>query len=137
MDLIKQTAMGECGPACVATVAGISLAAAKNLIGNTEYGCTDDCVVRVLEGLGLAARVSLDWPDLDVSAILTVPSLNHRGLLHYIVWDAEQQRILDPSHEGLRYPDDGYVLRGDLLFPQWATTILLYGHRTKRRGRAI
>ena len=81
-------------------------------------------MVRILKDQGLAdAKASLDWPSFETSAILTVPSLNYSGLLHYIVWDAEAQQYLDPANEPLRYPDDGPVIAEERTVC-WATAIL-------------
>ena len=66
------------------------------------------------------ARESFEW-DEKQPAILTVPSLNHLGFLHYIIWDGEQ--YLDPSNGAKRYPADGPALHGKLrVF--WAHAIL-------------
>ena len=133
MRLVQQVKKGECGLACIAMVLGISLEEAdkiaQRVLGTAggcwgEYGLMDREMVRILKDQGLAdAKASLDWPSFETSAILTVPSLNYSGLLHYIVWDAEAQQYLDPANEPLRYPDDGPVIAEERTVC-WATAIL-------------
>lgn len=124
MKLVRQECVGDCGPACVATVLGCSLSAARSLLyAEPGKGITDEQIVTALVDRGVPALASTVWPGYSVSAILSVPSLNHRGLMHYIVWDGEE--YLDPTHEGYRYPDDSPVVHGVRLEPQWSTVVLL------------
>lgn len=124
MDLVKQEQVGDCGPACVAMVLGCTLAEAREQLPKHPTGWTTPSdIIECLAQHGVPAIESLVWPNYSVSAILTVPSLNHPGLLHFILWDGEQ--YLDPTNESKRYPDDVPTVRDQQLPPQWATVILL------------
>lgn len=130
MKLVQQRRKGECGPACLAMVLGIELDQAvvevEKQTGRpcTTYGCSDSDMTTVLQAHGLRhARRSLDWfmqGEKPEPAILTVPSLNHAGLLHFVVWDGE--RYLDPSNEAKRYPEDGPEIAGERTV-SWASLI--------------
>jgi hypothetical protein len=128
MELVHQRRKGECGLACLAMVAGCTIEESAELfkdlfpeIDPGEVGVTDEEMVVVMRRLAMPnVRRSVDRPDWR-SAILTVPSLNHLGLLHYVVWDGE--RYLDPSPGPLRYPDDGPVIGGQKTVC-WACAII-------------
>jgi hypothetical protein len=90
-----------------------------------RYGVNDDEIVSLLRRHHLryarSGTVWLDPPGGKEPAILTVPSLNYAGLLHYVVWDGKQ--YLDPAPEGkLRYPDDGPTI-ADEKAVCWASCI--------------
>lgn len=127
MELVKQEKCGDCGPACVAMVLGCSLNEAKEYLRHEDgQGVTSGQIIGCLAGRGVPAIESLEWPTTKIPAILTVPSLNNPGLLHYIVYDGRQ--ILDPSNEAKHYPDDMPGLGdydGALQLP-WTTAILLW-----------
>jgi hypothetical protein len=129
VELVRMKNNGECGPACLATVLGISLdeaiAEVEAISGNPvrTHGSGDDEIIAVLDKHGFKAEHGIDWPFVGegrVPAIVTVPSLNVRGLLHYIVWDGEV--FLDPACGEFYYPDDAPIVRG---YPQvfWASVI--------------
>ncbi len=126
MRLVKQKKKGECGPACLAMVLGIELDEAI-VLSEEVAGFRRDCGLNdleqaaVLESRGLRARRTLDW-NWREPAILTVPSLNHRGILHFIVWDGE--RFLDPACSGLTYPDDAPTVDGRERYVSWAGAIV-------------
>jgi hypothetical protein len=125
MDLVKMKEVGDCGPACLAMVLGKTLEeVVVDFPLRGEQGLTDDDLMRYLAAHGIPALSSMEWPS-RVPAILTVPSLNHPGLLHYIFWDGKQ--ILDPSNGEKRYPDDTpqMVINAGCAAP-WATAILLW-----------
>lgn len=105
---------------------GISLEGARELLNkDTEsHGTLPEDLVSVLCDNGVPAVASAEWPSLEVPAILTVPSLNHLGLLHYILWDGTQ--FLDPSNEELRYPEHSPLHNNVQLQPQWSTAILMW-----------
>lgn len=126
MTLVPQSTFGECGAACLAMVTGQKLLEVVEEL--EEGGCraridgiTPDQLLVYLHRHGFPlAREVMAW-DSSQPAILTVPSLNHLGFLHFLVWDGEN--YLDPSNGALRYPDDGPVLHGKLrVF--WATAIV-------------
>jgi hypothetical protein len=126
MKLVKQEKFGQCGPACVATVLGMGLQEVLEDFDTSE-GVHEDQIVEYLADNGVVSMVSSVWPAYSVKAILTVPSLNHPGFLHMIIWDGE--RYLDPSPGPLVYPDDSPINEntGEKVPPQWATAILLLG----------
>ena len=124
-ELVMQEKVGDCGPACVAMVLGCSLSRARGILPRDKNGATySSDIVECLCQNGVPAIESIVWPRCSVPAILTVPSLNHVGLLHFILWDGE--RYLDTSHEAKRYPHDGPVVSGELQEPQWSTAILVW-----------
>jgi hypothetical protein len=117
MKLVHQIYSGECGLACAATVLGLTLDQViveyRQLypqLDQYKNGVLDDELVVLLTNHGLSnVRCSLTW-NLE-PAIVTVPSLNYRGLLHYIVWDGTDW--LDPAPaELVRYPDDAPEIGG-------------------------
>jgi hypothetical protein len=130
VNLVKMREIGECGPACLATVTGDDLdeiiAWAKSIERSYAYltsALNDDDMVNYLRMHG--------YPDAhqvtsvpDPPAILIVPSLNIPGLLHYVVWDNERV-ILDPSPGPKLWPDDAPVVNGERVGIQWATAIVL------------
>jgi len=129
MKLVKQEEFGQCGAACLAMVLGdpledvIAEIEDRTWISLSVGGMTDCEIVEHLHKHLVNARIILDW-DGQKPAILTVPSLNHRGLLHYIVWDGE--RYLDPAMGELRYPEDAPVINGKKTVC-WATAIVWDG----------
>jgi hypothetical protein len=130
VNLVKMREVGECGPACLATVTGDDLdeiiAWAKSIERSYAYltsALNDDDMVNYLHTHG--------YPDAhqvtsvpDPPAILIVPSLNIPGLLHYVVW-SDEQVILDPSQGPKLWPDDAPVVNGERVGIQWATAIVL------------
>lgn len=124
MKLVKQEAFGDCGPACVATVLGWSLQKARDVLGDSLRGIDSLAICDVLSENDVPAMESLVWPSSSIPGILSVPSLNYPGLLHFIVWDGAE--YLDPSNDPKRYPEDGPVVDGVLQPPQWASVILMW-----------
>jgi hypothetical protein len=124
MKLVRQEKLGECGAACLAMVVGSTLDAAREFLGDASRGTVSTDLIDALAKAGVPSIESIKWPSYSIPAILTVPSLNHPGLLHFIVWDGE--KYLDPSNEAKRYPDDSPNINGHVLPPSWATVILLW-----------
>jgi len=126
MRLVKQQAYGECGLAAAATVLGVDLETVREGFPDAcRDGVSEEALAAYLTVHGVPALPSLVWPSLRIPAILTVPSLNHPGVLHFVVWDGE--RILDPTHEALRYPDDRPDHgRAPGSVAPWASAILLW-----------
>lgn len=129
MKLVKQRAFGECGAAAIAMVLNCDIAdvvveinrgLARNGLSLQTDGIAETEMVEYLRMKGRDARAVLQRPD-SRPAILTVPSLNHRGLLHFIVWDGE--RYLDPATGPLLYPDDAPIIR-DKKTVCWASAII-------------
>ena len=123
MNLVRQEKLGECGAACVAMVAGITLGEARSQLPDLPGGVIPQDVITALQRHGVESIESMVRPSPSVPAILSVPALNVAGLLHFIVWDGE--RYLDPGLGDRLYPVDGAVVRGVLLPPQWVTAILI------------
>lgn len=126
--MVKMKKCGDCGPACLAMVLECTLEEAWEMVRATPTGgVVPEEMVKALVDHGVPAIEASVMPHHTVGAILTVPSLNHPGLLHYIYWNGEE--IFDPTNGALRYPDDAPVLDGKRLSPQWASTILLWPRR--------
>jgi ABC-type bacteriocin/lantibiotic exporter with double-glycine peptidase domain len=130
MKLVTQEHKGECGPACIAMVLGLTLdeaiERAERLLEGVkvrDYGMCDDEMVELLKLNGFEhARSSTSW-DAASNAILTVPSLNYHGLLHYLVYDV-QDGYLDPASVDAtyHYPEDAPIVGGKKMV-QWAAAI--------------
>jgi hypothetical protein len=125
MRLVKQEEFGQCGAACLAMVLGMEFSDVveelKCVHGPLEMGLSDDEMIDFLRSHGIACpRAVMDWNGSD-PAILTVPSLNSRGFLHYIAWDGE--RFHDPSEGPLLYPQDAPRVGGEAMV-FWATAIV-------------
>jgi ABC-type bacteriocin/lantibiotic exporter with double-glycine peptidase domain len=127
MKTVKQERFGQCGAACLAMVLEEPLSEVVASLEATlnaplhEIGVADGEMVEHLRDRGFdRAQVTMEW-DGSEEAILTVPSLNHRGILHYIVWDGSQ--YLDPSTGPLTYPEDAPVIGGRKQVC-WATAII-------------
>lgn len=127
MRLVTQRVLGECGPACVAMVAGVSIDDVMRQVPSLEFGMNDTEMVNLLAHFGIPALPSIERPSILIPAILTVPSLNHTGLLHYIVWTGKEgPDILDPTNESKRYPDDmPMAYKAQNVLP-WSSAILLW-----------
>jgi len=111
--MVKQRGNGDCGIACLAMVLGKPYEEIKTYIDDTSEGTDSIFVKDVLTHYGKKnVREELHY-KFGKPAILTVPSLNHPGLLHYIVCDGEK-KWLDPSIEKRVYPNDGPIVNGRL-----------------------
>lgn len=135
MELIKQKKFGECGVACLAMVTGkdYDLVKEELIKFNIDFdlGLSGDNLVDYLhkqpgfvmarEVLRLPEHTPIEPATSSVPpAILTVPSLNHLGCLHLIVWDGAQ--YLDPSGPKI-WPNDAPVIKGRrMVF--WASAIV-------------
>ena len=118
MKRIQQRYQSDCSVACVAMVLGISHKQSLKLVHprhrkRTPYFTTDAQIVRALDRLDLDFRlVKAIQPSrqankklirsLRCSAILTVRAAP--GMLHDVVWDPNNQKILDP------WPDKHFTL---------------------------
>jgi len=109
MELVKQRAFGECGPACLSMLTGYPLSQIVDGykaidVDVRKDGLDSRQMMHYLDYIGFGpTRETLNWDEKSV-AVLTVPSLNTFGVLHYIVWDGS--RYLDPSTGPATYPDD-------------------------------
>jgi predicted double-glycine peptidase len=128
MMLVKQKAMGECAAACLATVIGSTLdEAIAELMKDWpdlhiyRMGVSDEMLIVTMKRLGMPnVRSVTDW-DASRPAIVTVPSLNHRGYFHFVVYDGHM--YLDPSCEAAVYPRDAPVIDGERTVC-WASAIV-------------
>lgn len=131
MKLVTQEKVGQCGPACVAMVLCLPLKRVLEWFPHCEHiGATDDNMVAILNENGYPAVSSTSIPYdntglIAVPAILTVPSLNIPGLLHYIVWDVSTLQYLDPTYGRLKYPDDAPIVDGKQIV-SWTSGILIW-----------
>ncbi len=127
MKLVQQKQKGDCGPACLATILGLTLQEVLEDFPKARIkGVPPLEMIDYLTNRGVAAMESITWPcvnSVNVPAIVTVPSLNNLGLLHYVVWNGVQ--YLDPSNKSLRYPDDCPQVSGVATL-MWSSVILLW-----------
>lgn len=126
MNLVIMKEVGDCGPACLAMVLGKTLEdVTKDFPDRYHRGVSEEEMVGYLADHKVPSLASLVWPHRSVPAILTVPSLNHLGLLHFVVWDGTQ--ILDPSEGPKVYPEDTPLQYKTASIPvPWVSTILLW-----------
>lgn len=123
MKLVKQRNLGECGAACLAMVLDKDLdEVLADFLYRPESGITPTRMIEYLAKRGVPALESLTLPSNTVKAILTVASLNHPGLLHYVVWDGE--KFLDPGGP-LNYMDNAPIVN-DRPQVYWSSAILLW-----------
>jgi len=136
MKLVKMREVGDCGPACLATVTGDNLddiiAWARELERPDSWGTSalnDPAMLEYLRTHGYPdAQQVTNNPNPP--AILVVPSLNIPGLLHYVVW-SDERTVLDPSLGPRLWPGDAPVVNGKQVNVQWATAIECGGRRGK------
>ena len=104
MKKISQLTSSDCGVAAVAMVAGVPYQVARAIIfprGPRPYGrfsTTGDDLKRAMKFLGVKfarrfVRCKGDPSALEESAILSTIIRTDR---HWVVWDHDQQRLLDP-----------------------------------------
>lgn len=112
MKLIKQRKFGECGVACLAMILDKTYEEILEYFNHKDFtnsGIGPDEMISCLEHFGKSGAKEYLHYQLG-PAILTVPSLNHVGFLHFIVYDGEN--YLDPSTEKLQYDRDAPILNG-------------------------
>jgi hypothetical protein len=117
MELVKQKGFGECAVACISMVTGKDYNLVLDGIA-TLYKIKPHLEgINCLQVVGYLQKYSefktvreVIYPYYASSAILSVPSLNHVGLLHFIVWD--DKRYLDPSLGPKFWPDDAPIING-------------------------
>ncbi len=115
MNLVKQREFGECGIACLAMVTGLDYDTVKEIIDDpavATYGIRTEQMLVALHQAGFTNPHEIFGVPADEAraAILTVPSLNHPGMLHFIVWDGSN--YFDPSAGAKEYPQDAYLVDG-------------------------
>lgn len=100
MNLIQQQDDFTCGVACAAMVADVSFDVAMKVSNTTERGMTSHGMDDTLKALGIRFE-RLFWPEIHrtVRHILTAPSLNVVGGLHYVAIDFDDGlfNVYDPQ----------------------------------------
>jgi hypothetical protein len=102
---LKQKTKTDCGVACVAMLAGVSWAKARDALfdkaARTFWTQKDD-MINALGHLGVTVSKRLvvcKHPDrLQVDALLRTNILAN-GNWHWAVWDAKRKKILDPYYK--------------------------------------
>lgn len=118
MRRVKQETESDCGPACVAMLAGVTLEeACKAVYGEGRTKLTSSGKLR-------AALIKLGRPPLEGRMVskgrTTLKSLPHDALLkvqpltcstkHWVVWDKKRQMKLDPYPDTMRHKVVCYLL---------------------------
>lgn len=106
MRLVRQVHTTGCGVASFAMLAGIGYQRALKLVHpkrkKGSCACTNPLqVMRALEKMGISFKVS--FTKFKLAKLKHNTELSVRtphGGWHAVVWDVEQQRILDPQHKG-------------------------------------
>lgn len=97
MRLVRQHPdVTGCIPACLATVLGVSYVEARALTGKSNEELLD-----TLSNLGIdvTVRVFCLIRDLKSAILLVRYPIGGGVYMHTVVWDAEQQKVLDPWEE--------------------------------------
>lgn len=109
MRHVKQKTETDCGVACVAMLAGVSWAKARDALdferNDTAFWTDMDSMKTALKRLGVitAERLSVckNPKNLQTDALLRT-NLLANGNWHWAVWDARRQKILDPYYKRTR-----------------------------------
>jgi ABC-type bacteriocin/lantibiotic exporter with double-glycine peptidase domain len=122
---VQQRTDKDCGVACLAMYARVpyerALEAALKASGGSisSIGMSRRSMVNALRDLGINAVIS--WKFFDQQpTIVCVPSLNFEATMHFVFWDADRGRVLDPQagREGKRGYEREHLYRG------WSWTIV-------------
>jgi ABC-type bacteriocin/lantibiotic exporter with double-glycine peptidase domain len=105
MRLIKQRTKTDCGVACLAMLAGVSWAKARDALEFTRldksFWTTKDSMRCALQKLGVDTTKNLvrcKYPqNLRKDALLKTNVLKN-GNWHWAVWDHKRQKLLDPYY---------------------------------------
>lgn len=103
MQLVSQHPhITGCIPACLATVLGVSFDEANRLTGRTN-----EELLAALQAAGLDVNVRIPCPitGLKDAILLVRYDIGGEAYMHTVVWDVEQQKVLDPWEER---PHDSY-----------------------------
>ena len=133
IEHVLQKEFGHCGLACLAMITGANYETLLNLpelsYDLTTEGMSDKVMQSILDKFKITNTLVYAGIDLHVPkwgrAILSVPSLGTRGLIHYIVYDIEQG-YLDPSsvNEGYNNSENHPKIQGEgCVFPVSAILI--------------
>lgn len=110
MRLVRQVTPYGCGVACVAMVAGVSYWAACEAIFGPKpprrHSTYTADLRRGLNRLGINTTdrlKPLGGRSLTALAVDAIVKVNPRqDGWHWVIWDAQRQRILDPRHPSYR-----------------------------------
>ncbi|MBF0860371.1 hypothetical protein HKD24_14390 [Gluconobacter sp. LMG 31484] len=109
MKLIKQKTETDCGVACVAMLAGVSWAKARDALNfkksDKKFYTDKDSVRNALTRLGVITEknfVVCKYPERLTKDALLRTNLLANGNWHWAVWDAKRQEILDPYYKRTR-----------------------------------
>jgi len=109
MRYTKQKTKTDCGVACVAMLAGVSWAKARDALNfekhETDFRTNKDSMSTALRRLGVITAERLvvckNPERLQMDALLRT-NLLANGNWHWAVWDAKKQKILDPYYKRTR-----------------------------------
>ena len=108
LSLVRQQHNNSCVPAALATISGVTYKTALKVVypwkknkGWDNYGTKHNDMLRAIKRLGFRykERDPVSFSKLRFNAIIIVehPVYGPHGRRnHAVVWDCEQQRILDP-----------------------------------------
>ncbi len=110
MKRVAQRRGIDCGVACVAMIAEVSYAKAKRaMFGDLPVGRTSkECLQKGLRKFGIRTgsrliRCGRNYTTLSFRAILKT-NVTRNGNWHWIVWDPERARPLDPLPHPYKNP---------------------------------
>lgn len=118
MKTVKQKEENDCGVACVAMLAGVSYAKARDTIfpnGRTRLTKTKDLHAALLKlgrrpiGKRRLPFGSKNPRDLNNDSLVFVELKNGRDSKHWIVWDLLAKKLRDPYHATYRHRLRGYL----------------------------
>lgn len=97
-EQVQQRGDGDCGIACFSMITGESYDFCREKIFKnfkSNQGLTECAMLGALAyHFGVHVALTNGWVD-SMPGICTVPSLNHPGLLHFVIWTGTD--VLDPQ----------------------------------------
>lgn len=109
MRRIVQIDDNGCGAACVAIIAGITYRQAVERLGSLENPTSDGQIRAALHSFGITLGGRIDtllqtFDDLKVDGLLEAeiceaPDRQGKSWVHWMVWDAEVQAVIDPTKD--------------------------------------
>lgn len=112
MEMIRQRYKSDCGVACAAMLAGVTYEEASAAFAplGKRRGCTNETTMYLaLRELGVKGKLPMaSGKPNGQNALLKCNRTEHRRAgvkrWHWCVWDAAEQRILDPLDDGKSRP---------------------------------
>lgn len=103
MKLVEQDHIDGCGVACFAMLTGRTYKEAREVLhpGGGSY-TANEALVEALQAHGYAIETRFMLPtirDLHTSLLVVRYRIGGGMFMHSVVWDAEQQKVLDPFDE--------------------------------------